>query len=271
MRPDSDSGPTEQAAATLLAAREGAPIEELPIALRPRGMEEAYLIQDLMAARGDICGWKVGGPASKTPLFAPMSLAGLHQNEGLFARPNQRLRCVESEIAFLMGRNRPPRSLRYTKKEVVEAISSCHPAIEILEAAFIEPDAVDPLSMIADLQSHGGFVAGSPFANWQTFDFADEDATLEIDGVVRAQAKASNPAGTDLLRLVVWLANHGSQRTGGLRKGQWITTGNWTGKLRAPAGSSVTVKFTHAGVVSIRFAGTISQEPSSQVNDSREG
>ncbi|HEX4076709.1 MAG TPA: hypothetical protein VHX49_15010 [Candidatus Acidoferrales bacterium] len=261
----------EQAAAMLLAAREGAPIKELPIALRPQGMEEAYLIQDLMATGGDVCGWKVGGPASKTPLFAPMSLAGFHQSESLFALPYQRLRGVESEIAFLMGQNLPPRSFRYTKKEVVEAISSCHPAIEILEAAFVEPDAVDPLSMIADVQSHSGFVAGPSFANWQTFDFADEDVTLEIDGIVRAQAKASNPAGTDLLRLVVWLANHGSQRTGGLREGQWITTGNWTGKLRAPAGSSVTVKFTHAGVVSIRFAEAISYERSSLANGPHEG
>ena len=245
----------------LLAAREGAPIEELPVALRPQGMEDAYLVQDLMALGGDICGWKVGGPASKAPLFAPMSVAGLYENQGLFALPHQRLRGVESEIAFLMGRDLPPRSMRYTKQEVVEAIASCHPAIEILEAAFVEPDAVDPLSMIADVQSHGGFVAGPLFANWCAFDFADEEVSLEIDGVVRARAKASNPAGTDLLRLVVWLANHGAQRTGGLRKGQWITTGNWTGKLRASVGSTVTVKFAHAGVVSIRFAEAITHEP----------
>jgi 2-keto-4-pentenoate hydratase len=74
-----------------------------------------------------------------------------------------------------------------------------------------------------------------------------------VDGVVRLQGTASNSAGTDLLRLVTWLANEGSERTGGLRTGQWITTGSWSGKTLANAGSSVVVRFTHFGEVLVRF------------------
>ncbi len=248
------------AAETLLAARNGRPIGELPQELRPRTTEEAYLVQDFMAkANGAICGWKVGGPISKTPLFAPMPSEGLGENRGVFNRPNQRLRAVEAEIAFLLGADLPPRTPFYTREEVTKAIASCHPAIEILEAGFTEPDAADPLSVIADLQSNGGFVAGTPFVDWRAFDFGEETVTLAINGTVRVRANASNPAGTDLLRLVVWLANEGAYRTGGLRKGEWITTGNWTGKLRADAGSSVIVKFEHAGTVTLLFAQTASR------------
>ena len=63
----------------------------------------------------------------------------------------------------------------------------------------------------------------------------------------------ANTAGTDLLRLVVWLANEGQARTGGLKRGDWITTGSWTGKLYGVQGSTVQVTFSHFGTVAITF------------------
>jgi len=65
---------------------------------------------------------------------------------------------------------------------------------------------------------------------------------------------ASNTAGTDLLRLVLYLANEGAARTGGLKRGSWVTTGSWTGNSFAKAGSEVNVHFSTAGDVSVRFA-----------------
>ena len=238
----------------LLTARHDHPIDELPSDLRPGTIEEAYFVQDTMAKTlGKICGWKVGGPKATTPLFGPMPLTGLTRSGEILADPNQRLRGVEAEIAYLLGEDLPPRSTLYTREELVHAVASCHPAIEELEAAFPNPDAVDRFSMIADLQSNGGFVPGPAFHGWRDFDFADETVKLSINGREVVQAKASNPGGTDLIRLLLWLANEGAWRTGGLQKGQWVTTGNWTGKVRAEAGSSVTVAFEHAGNVSVRF------------------
>jgi 2-keto-4-pentenoate hydratase len=63
----------------------------------------------------------------------------------------------------------------------------------------------------------------------------------------------SNSSG-DLVRLLPHIANEGAVRTGGLRAGQWITTGNWTGFTFAPPGSEVEVRFAHLGRVSLRFA-----------------
>jgi 2-keto-4-pentenoate hydratase len=101
---------------------------------------------------------------------------------------------------------------------------------------------------------HGGFVHGPAVENWQQIDFAKESVSLAVDGEVRAERTASNPAGTDLLRLLVYLANEGSARTGGLKRGDWITTGSWTGATFASAGSQVNVRFSTAGNVSLRFA-----------------
>ena len=74
-----------------------------------------------------------------------------------------------------------------------------------------------------------------------------------VDGVVRVERTGSNTAG-DLLRLLPWLANEGAARTGGLRKGQWITTGSWTGNTLASSRCPVEVLFSTAGRVDLRFA-----------------
>jgi 2-keto-4-pentenoate hydratase len=244
----------QSAADQLLAARRGTALAELSADSKPGTIEEAYFVQDRMAAaQGNICGWKVGGPIGTTPLFGPMPQSGLTKDGSVLANPYQRLRGVEAEIAFLVGKDMPPRPTPYTREEVIDATASCHPAIEELEAAFTTLDGLDRFSMIADLQSNGGFVVGPAFAHWKGFDFADESVKLMINGVVRVEAKASNPGGTDLLRLLLWLANDAAWRTGGLQKGQWVTTGNWVGKVFADAGSTVKAEFQHAGAVSVRF------------------
>jgi len=135
---------------------------------------------------------------------------------------------------------------------VVAAIASCHPAIELLESALLDPDAATRLTSIADLQSNGGFITGTAVEGWQDFDFADETAQMNVDGFVRV-VDGKNAAGGDLLRLVQWLANEAQDRTGGLLAGQWITTGSWTGKILTNSGSVAVARFPKFGEVSVRF------------------
>ncbi len=246
-----------QAAEILLKARrEVLPIRHLPEELRPGSLEEAYVLQDIVAeAMRDIGGWKVGAPSpDATPLFGPMPLWGGFATSGSRIAPTfKRLRGVEAEIAFCLGEDLPPRAEPYTRQEVMDAIASAHPVIELLESAYYDPDAVDRLSMIGDLQMHGGFVYGKPYAGWKTCDLAKERVNVAVDGALRFEGKASNPAGTDLLRLVTWLANAGSYRTGGLKSGQWITTGSWSGKTLANPGSTAEIRFSTFGEVNVKF------------------
>jgi len=57
----------------------------------------------------------------------------------------------------------------------------------------------------------------------------------------------------NLLRLVTFLANEGSYRTAGLRAGDWITTGSWSGKEFASHGSAVEARFSTFGTVALNF------------------
>lgn len=244
------------------ARRTNQPIADLPADLRPQTLEEAYFIQDKLSwAYEAIGGWKVGAASPEaTPMFAPMPAAWISCSGCEMRGRTHRYRGLEAEISFLIGEDLPPRKAGYSREEVLGAIASCHPAIEVLETAFVDPMQVARLSMIADLQIHGGFVYGEAVPDWQRIDFSQEHVTLAVDGAVRVERTGSNTSG-DLLRLLPFLANEGAERTGGLKRGDWITTGSWTGYTLASAGSVADVNFTNAGKVNLRFGAVGSALP----------
>lgn len=243
----------------LLEARANAtPSEDLPESLKATSLEESYFVQDAIAQKLQPEGfldWKVGAPNSDAePLFAPMIRAWVGTDGCTFSDKRYRLRGLEAEIAFKIGKDLPPRATRYTREELIDAIESCHPAIEELESGFTVPANVARFTMFSDLQIHGGFVPGPAVDEWQKIDIAKESVALAIDGKIEIVRTASNTAGTDLLRLVLHLVNEGATRTGGLKRGALVTTGSWTGNTFAKAGSHVHVRFSTAGAVSLNFA-----------------
>lgn len=259
MIPDKRKTQLLSASELLLEARRSAnPVDDLPAELQAASLEEAYFVQDTMARSlqpEGVRDWKVGAPApDATPMFGPMIHAWVGNDGCLLKDKRYRLRGLEAEVSFLIGKDLPSRQKPYTREEVIDAIESCHPAIEELEAGLTVPAKVAKFTMISDLQMHGGFVHGPAVENWQKIDFTRESVTLAVNGKVEVARTASNSAGTDLLRLVLYLANEGAVRTGGLKRGGWITTGSWTGNTFGSAGALVNVKFSTVGGVSLRFA-----------------
>jgi 2-keto-4-pentenoate hydratase len=245
----------EAANILLDSRRTHTPIADLPTDLQPANLEEvARIHQEMILSYGEIGGWKIGaGTPEATPFFAPMPRAWMAPSGAIFVGPRYRYRVLEAEIAFLLGADLPARPTAYTREEIVAAIASCHPIIEELESGLIDPKAANPLSALADLQMHGGFIYGPAYADWKSLDFTKETVTLSVDGVLQVERTGSNTSG-DLMRLLPYLANEGATRTGGLRAGQWITTGSWTGNTPALAGSTATATFSNAGSVTFRFA-----------------
>jgi 2-keto-4-pentenoate hydratase len=250
----------EAADLLLDARRTHKPIADLPTEFQPTSLEEvARVHEEMILAYGEIGGWKIGaGTPDATPFFAPMPRAWMAASGAILSGPSYRYRVLEAEIAFLLGADLPPRLSKsgatpYTREEVVAAIASCHPIIEELESGLIDPKAANNFSALADLQMHGGFIYGAACADWQSIDFSKETVSLTIDGLLQVERTGSNTSG-DLMRLLPYLANEGAARTGGLKSGQWITTGSWTGNTPAIAGAQAEAHFTNAGRVTLRFA-----------------
>jgi 2-keto-4-pentenoate hydratase len=237
------------------ARRTNRPIVDLPKEYRPVTLDEAYLVQDRMSWAYDaVGGWKIGAPSpDATPTFAPMPAAWMSCSGCELRGMTHRYRGLEAEIAFLMGADLPPRETPYTREEVIAAIASMHPAIEVLETALADPTQATKLSVVADLALHGGFVYGQAVPNWQSIDFSKESVTMSVDGSVRVERTGSNTAG-DLMRLLPYLANEGAGRTEGLKRGDWITTGSWTGMTQGTPGAAAEARFSTAGQAYLRFS-----------------
>jgi 2-keto-4-pentenoate hydratase len=215
----------------------------LPEQFRPRGLQDAIAVQmATMAVLGPIGGWKVGAAnATAEPSASPLALSGIVQSP---ATVRARTRIAECEIGFRFAKALPPRDAPYTQAEVMGAIGGCQATIEAVDPRFANHGALDPLTILADCGMHGGLVVGQPIANWRPEMFAALRVVSTVNGALQREAVGSNPGGTDLMRLLVWLANSEVVRAaGGLTAGAYVTTGSWTGADPLPAGAHVVGSF----------------------------
>ncbi|SFF24120.1 2-keto-4-pentenoate hydratase [Paracidovorax wautersii] len=232
---------------------------DLPAALRPADAAQAYAVQDRVAlARGAIAGWKVGAASPEAePSRAALACDSVHVAG---ADGVARLRAqdflvigVEAELVFQCIADLPPRGEPYSPGEVLDALGSVHAAIEVCDTRFATWGGQDPLSRLADQACHGALVVGTGRPDGAAVDVLRQPVRLEVNGgTVVAHDAGGNPAG-EPLRLLVWLANFGAHSLGGLRAGQWITTGSWTGTPMAMRGDRVVADFPGIGRAELRI------------------
>lgn len=234
------SSPMDAADALLTARRTGTRLTALPDA--PATVEAAVVIQRrVQHALGPIGGWKVGSPSPDGPITcSPLPKSSIGDGA-------PRHGYIEAEIAVVLGQNLPARNEPYTEAEVRAAIASAHPAIEVLDSRFAaDPDA---LSGLADASGHAGLVLGPAIEDWAAVDTAHERVEVVVGGSVVKHGHG-NPGGP-MLRLLLWMANTGARWDGGLRAGQVVTTGSWTGKDRVRPGELAMVTFARGGTASL--------------------
>jgi len=248
--------PAETAATLLLSAwdKSATPLPAWDAALRPRSFVEAYAIQDAVTrARGEWGGWKVGAPSLEaTPLCAPLYRSGLVSSPASLRDEDYRSRGVEAEVAFTFVRGLAPRSAAYTRDEVLSAISTAHAGLEVVESRYAEPSKLDALSAAADSQGHRGYVVGPPLLDWRGLDLKTLPVSLLVNGQPAVERTGGNTSG-DVFRLLVWLANEGSVRLGGIRAGDVVTTGSTTGLTVVPIGAHVVARFQGLGEAALTF------------------
>ena len=238
----------------VLATRQGGqPISASQ--LQPADAATAYAIQDATAqALGAVGGWKVGARnLQATPTCAPLPASGLLPSGARLSGPAWRLRGIEVEVALRLARDITPDGPPITQADWPGYFDAVLPVIEVVESRFEDRKAATPLGQLADLQSHGALILGTPQPLDATrLNLLEIDARLEISGQAPMQTHGANPA-PDLWWLLSWLFDHCRQQGRTLRAGQIITTGSCTGMPLAPAGATVQGAIDGLGAVSLSF------------------
>ena len=226
---------------------------DLPTALRPRNAAEAYAVQDaVVRERGEVAGWKVGAASAQAlPARAALTADSIWvERPGLpvhLPAAGFAVMGVEAELVYELGADLPARATPYTAAEVLAGVASVRAAIEVCDTRFAAWAQQGEWSRLADQACHGALVVGSGTAEVHRVQPLAQGVTLSVNGAVAVErAGWGNPAG-DPLRLLVWLANEGALSLGGLRAGQWVTTGACTGTVLVAPGAQVLADFPGLG------------------------
>ena len=90
----------------------------------------------------------------------PVLDRGGRDNAGTCPLRFNRMGVAEVEFAFTMGRTLPPRAERYMADEVLDAVATLHPGIEVPHARFEPFERAGAPQLIADNACGGYFIQG---------------------------------------------------------------------------------------------------------------
>ena len=162
------------------------------------------------------------------------------------------MRVGEAEFAFRMGSDLPPRAAPYVVSEVLDAVSTLHPAIEIPDSRFADFVGAGAEQIIADNACAHLFVLGAPTASkWRALDLIEEKPVITLRGK-RYIGHGKNVLGDPLIALT-WLANELRELGVTLRAGEVVTTGTCHPPLPIQSGDLFEADFGVIGKVSVRF------------------
>jgi 2-keto-4-pentenoate hydratase len=146
----------------------------------------------------------------------------------------------------------PPRSLAYSVADVLDAVDTLHPAIEIPDSRFADFVNAGEPQIIADNACAHLFVLGKPAtASWRARDLAEERPVITLGGQ-RHVGHGRNVLGDPRLALA-WLVNELRQLGFALKAGQVVTTGTCHPPLPIRAGDRMQADFGSLGTVSVGF------------------
>ncbi|MBR2815178.1 MAG: fumarylacetoacetate hydrolase family protein [Reyranella sp.] len=236
----------------LLEARRSGTQIAPPFALPDRSA--VYAIQDgVAAATGPVAGWKVGARTSTAePAGAPLFAGTLTPSPARFDGTAMHMIGIEVEISFHIVRDIAARTAPVERDEALAAVGDAFVGMEVVDTRIADFQKADPEWLLADNQMNHALVVGDPVKNWKALDWPALQVRLEIDGQTIVDQRGGLGA-VDPLRPLAWMIDHAVRTRGGLRAGQAITTGSWTGLRYFPPGTRARGSFVGLGAVEASF------------------
>jgi 2-keto-4-pentenoate hydratase len=254
-----------QAASDLLWElwQHGQRVAELPADLRPVTREEGYAVQALVERRSahPVFGWKIAATSEAGqhhigvdgPLVGRLLRERVATGGSALRLGANHMRVVEPEFAFRIGRPLAPRGSSYSVDEVMAAVDTLHPAIEVPDSRYDDFARVGAAQLIADNACAHQFVLGpAAMPQWRTRNLAEHVVMGIVAGKLRREGKGANVLG-DPRAALTWLANELSRLGIVLAEGQVVTTGTCVPPLAVEPGDRVTADFGELGSVELSF------------------
>lgn len=247
-----DTQRIDRAAALLVQARRtGTLLPSLPSDATPVSVADAHAIQDAVtAALGKPIGaFKAMAPASGEPTRGVIYVDTIHASPARVPAALVPQCGVEAEVAFVFRRDFPPRTAIYSREEVTAGIDACA-AIELVTSRYRNPDASN-LEKLADSISNGAFVYATPVADWRGLDLGKVKVTMTVNGATVVEQAGGHPTG-DPVGVAQTLVNM-MRAENGVRAGQFVTCGSYTGLRYLKPGDMCGVKFEGLGAAEVTF------------------
>jgi len=246
----------------------GQVLKALPEECRPLTMAQGYAVQaQLPAVSGrTVVGWKIAATSANGqshihvsgPLAGRLLSGQVFDNGATVPFAGNRMRVAEPEFAFSMAQDLPPQNTPYGMKQVMAAVASLHPAIEIPDSRLAPFTEAGEAQLLADNACARHFVLGpaAPDA-WRELDLSHHTVQARVDHGERLrytrEGTGANVLGDPRIALT-WLVNQLSALGLTLQKGQVVTTGTCMVPLALEPGDRVSADYGLLGHVQMTFA-----------------
>jgi len=138
--------------------------------------------------------------------------------------------------------------------EVLDAVESLHPAIEVPDSRYEDFTKVGAAQLIADNACACWFILGAPVeVNWRDIDLSKHPVNGYKNDQETSAGSGANVLG-DPRTALTWITNELIQFGDGLLAGQVVTTGTCITPIAVNPGDHVRMDFGIMGSVEARFS-----------------
>lgn len=235
-------------------------IDQLPDDCRPASRAEGYEVAGAVAEQSGhpLAGWKIAATSEAGqrhinvdgPIIGRILQHRLFGPEAELQLGDNIMRVAEAEFAFGFGTDLPPRESPYTMDEALGAVTSLHLSIEVPDSRFKDFTKVGAPQLIADTACADWLVLGPAIEGaWREIDLATHVVTGFCNGEKMAVGSGKAVLGDPRLALT-WFVNECAAHCGGVKSGEFVTTGTCFVPIAIAPGDKVTMDYGELGSIS---------------------
>jgi len=242
-------------------------LEFLPDTCRPMTREEGYACQSMLpkVSGQKVIGWKIAATSSvgqahinvNGPLAGRILSGQIFQDGDAVPSVGNWMQVAEPEMAFCLKSDLIARNLVYSEDEVMLAVESLHPSLEIPNSRFTKFTDAGEAQLLADNACAHHFILGPQAPEgWRNLDLSAHSVNanvISLDGKRWERTGSGSAVLGDPRKALTWLVNELSSQGISLYAGEFITTGTCMTPLELVTGDTVTADFGVLGKVALRF------------------